>query len=209
MIAVIDYGMGNLRSIGKALERVGANVIVTNNPQRILDAEKIVLPGVGAFKDAMKNLEEMNLIPPILKSIKDGKPFLGICLGFQLLMTESEEFGIYKGFDIIKGKVVHFPSMNNGNKDSYPLKIPHMGWNTIHIEKGMPLLEDIEDNSFFYFVHSYYVVPDDKKVIAATTDYGITFTSGVEKDNIFAFQFHPEKSQEKGLKILKKFLGIK
>jgi glutamine amidotransferase len=152
---------------------------------------------VGAFRDCMRNLKDKYLIEPLISSIQKGKPYLGICLGLQILFTESEEFGLNKGLDIFKGKVVRFPEDN--------LKVPHMGWNTIKIIKRPPILSDIGDEKFFYFVHSYYVVPDDNDLIATTTDYGITFASMVWKDNIFATQFHPEKSQELGLRILKGF----
>jgi glutamine amidotransferase len=203
LIAVVDYGMGNLRSVQKALERVGCTVLVTSKPQQILDAHSIVLPGVGAFKDCIHNLEKLKLIDPILKSIKMGKPFLGICLGLQILFTESEEFGRTPGLDLIKGKIVRFPK---GNKPaSMRLKVPHMGWNSIFIKKDLPFFSGIEDGSFFYFVHSYYVDPDDEGIIATTTSYGIEFASSIRKENIFACQFHPEKSQRLGLQLLKNF----
>jgi len=206
--------MGNLRSVQKGFERVGQNVVVTDESKVVLDAAGVVLPGVGAFSDCMKNLKRKGLIDSVVKGIEGGKPYLGICLGLQILFTESEEFGISKGLDIIKGKVIKFPENMKGPLPSLPsglsvgpsfLKVPHMGWNRISIGRVAPLLKDIPDGSFFYFVHSYYVLPDDKDVIATTTDYGITFTSMVWKDNIFATQFHPEKSQEMGLRILKRF----
>ena len=206
MIAVVDYGMGNLRSVQKALERVGYTALVTNDPRQILSACSIVLPGVGAFKDCIHNLKRLNLVEPILKSIKTGKPFLGICLGLQILFTISEEFGETSGLNLIKGKVIRFSSKDTSNITR--LKIPHMGWNSITIKKELPLFSGIEDGSFFYFVHSYYVVPDDEGVIATTTDYGIEFTSGIQQDNIFACQFHPEKSQQIGLRLLKNFAKI-
>ncbi len=199
MIAIVDYGMGNLKSVEKGFQKVGIDARVTNNPRDIDDASGIVLPGVGAFRDCIKNLRESSLITSIIGSIKKGKPYLGICLGLQILFSESEEFGLSKGLDLLKGRVIRF-SFND--KD---LKIPHMGWNNIKIRKRPPLLEGIDDNSFFYFVHSYYVVPDDDDIIATTTDYGIEFTSMIWKDNIFATQFHPEKSQSLGLKVLKTF----
>ena len=203
MIAVVDYGMGNLRSVQKALEKVGYNALVTSNSEQILNARSIVLPGVGAFKDCISNLEKLNLIEPILKSIKGGKPFLGICLGLQILFTESEEFGKTAGLNCVKGRVTRF---SRGDKSAgILLKIPHMGWNAISLKKHLPLFSGIEDGSFFYFVHSYYVIPDDENVIATTTDYGIEFTSSIQKDNIFACQFHPEKSQQFGLQLLKNF----
>jgi glutamine amidotransferase len=203
VIAVVDYGMGNLRSVHKALEKVGFTARVTSNPQQIRDASSIVLPGVGAFKDCILNLEKLNLIEPILQSVRSGKPFLGICLGLQVLFSESEEFGKTPGLDVIKGRVVHF-----SQDDSSPvnrLKIPHMGWNSLSLKKTIPIFDKIEDGSFFYFVHSYYVAPDNTAVTATTTRYGIEFTSSIQKDNIFACQFHPEKSQQVGLQLLKNF----
>jgi len=207
LIAVVDYGMGNLRSVQKALEKVGHNVLVTSSPQQILDVHSIVLPGVGAFKDCIHNLEKLKLIDPILKSIKMGKPFLGICLGLQILFTESEEFGKTAGLDLIKGTVVRFPKGNTPAK--MRLKVPHMGWNSISMSKDIPCFSGIEEGSFFYFVHSYYVDPDDKGIVATTTSYGIEFTSSIQKENIFACQFHPEKSQRRGLQILKNFGKMK
>jgi len=208
VIAIIDYDMGNLRSVQKGFERVGHKCIITRNPKDILDASHVVLPGVGAFKDCMENLQNYGLIEPILNVINDGKPFLGICLGLQLLFTESEEFGIHKGLDIIKGRVVRFDFSNIEGSDDI-IKVPHMGWNNIKILQDAPLLKDIPDNSYFYFVHSYYVVPEDEDVIATKTDYGIEFTSSIWKDNIFACQFHPEKSQKMGSMILKNFGDLK
>lgn len=199
MIAIIDYGMGNLRSVQKGFERMGREAVVTREPRTILDASKVVLPGVGAFPDCMRNLEEYGLIDPVLKSISSGKPFLGICLGLQLLFTESEEFGLSKGLDIIKGKVNRFRVQDPA------FKIPHMGWNALSIKRRPPALQDVPDGSYVYFVHSFHVVPEDRGVIATTTNYGTEFVSSVWKDNIFACQFHPEKSQALGLSILKRF----
>jgi len=203
LIAVVDYGMGNLRSVQKALEKVGYTVLVTSDAQQILNARSIVLPGVGAFKDCIHNLEKLNLVEPILKSIKKGKPFLGICLGLQILFTESEEFGKTPGLNLVKGKVL---SLSRKSKTAHPrLKVPHMGWNSLSIKKNSPLFSGIEDGSFFYFVHSYYVVPDDKGIVTTTTSYGIEFVSSIQKGNIYACQFHPEKSQQVGLKLLSNF----
>ena len=199
MIAIIDYGMGNLRSVQKGFERVGREAVVTSDAKTILSASKVVLPGVGAFPDCMRNLREYGLIDVVLQSINSGKPFLGICLGLQLLFTESEEFGLSKGLDVIKGRVIRF------RLSDASLKIPHMGWNTVSIKRRPPALQDVPDNSYVYFVHSFHVVPEDKSVIATTTDYGMEFVSSVWKDNIFAVQFHPEKSQALGLSILKRF----
>ena len=196
MIAIIDYGMGNLRSVKKGFEKVRVKAKVVSTPHAILDADAIVLPGVGAFRDCMRNLEKLSLIDPILTSIQNGKPYLGICLGLQVLFAESEEFGSSSGLNIFRGKVVRF---------RVDLKVPHMGWNTVKLQQNTPLFQGIQDESFFYFVHSYYVVPEDSSLVAGTTDYGVTFTSMIWKDNIFATQFHPEKSQLSGLNILKNF----
>jgi glutamine amidotransferase len=196
MIAIVDYGMGNLRSVEKGFLKVGVDARIVSNPKAVDDARAVVLPGVGAFRDCMRNLKEKSLIESVLRSIQKGKPYLGICLGLQVLFTESEEFGIYKGLDILKGKVMRF---------RLTLKVPHMGWNKVKILRRSPLFEDIQDQAFFYFVHSFYVVPDDNDIVATTTEYGISFASMVWKENIFATQFHPEKSQETGLKILRNF----
>jgi glutamine amidotransferase len=203
MIAIIDYGMGNLRSVQKGFEKVGYEAIVTADPKRVLEADKVVLPGVGAFRDCIRNLEEGGFIEPILRVVRDGRPFLGICLGLQLLFTESEEFGLHRGLDIIPGRVVRFPEgmLENGEK----LAVPHMGWNQLTMRHGSPLFAGIPDGTNVYFVHSYYVQPDDHGVVATTTNYGIEFCSSICRDNVMATQFHPEKSQELGLKILKNF----
>ncbi len=207
MIAIIDYGMGNLRSVQKGFERVGHEAVVTSDAKTILNASKVVLPGVGAFPDCMRNLDENGLIDAVHKTIQSGKPFLGICLGLQLLFTESEEFGLSKGLDIIKGRVIRFkgPAFDASQSANGILKVPHMGWNSVSIKRRPPALQDIADKSHVYFVHSFHVVPEDKGVIATTTDYGIEFVSSVWKDNVFAVQFHPEKSQALGLSILKRF----
>jgi glutamine amidotransferase len=204
MIVIVDYDMGNLRSVQKAFEKVGMKATVTSNSEEVRRASKVVLPGVGAFKVGMENLKHYGLIDPIYRSIKEGKPFLGVCLGLQFLFTKSEEFGGGEGLDIIAGKVVRFP-VNLMDSKGVKLKVPHMGWNTINKKREVPVLKGIEDRSYFYFVHSYYVIPEDEEVIATSTDYGITFASSIHKDNIFACQFHPEKSQSSGLKILKNF----
>jgi glutamine amidotransferase len=203
MIAVIDYGMGNLRSVHKALEKVGYAAAVTSSPQAVLDAGALILPGVGAFRDCMRSLENLNLIQPILQSVRSGKPFLGICLGLQVLFTESDEFGTTPGLNLISGRVVRFAPDETPGAER--LKIPHMGWNTISKRRSVPILNGIEDGSFFYFVHSYFVVPENTPVTATVTGYGIEFTSSIQKDNIFACQFHPEKSQGVGLRLLKNF----
>ena len=208
MIAIIDYGMGNLRSVQKGLERVGHEAVVTSDKDTILNAHRVVLPGVGAFPDCMKNLTEMGLVDTVHKVIKSGRPFLGICLGLQLLFDEGEEFGVHKGLGVLKGRVVRFPTnVPNNTEELY--KIPHMGWNRLNIKRRAPHLEDIKDGDYFYFVHSYYVQPAEPDVAATTTDYGIEFVSSVWKDNVFATQFHPEKSQGLGLSILKRFGELK
>lgn len=197
MIAILDYGMGNLRSVEKAFLKVGHEAKVVSSPGAVEDAAAVVLPGVGAFRDCMRNLAESGLDTAVVKSIEKGKPFLGICLGLQLLFTESEEFGASTGLDIYRGKVVRFPSDG--------LKVPHMGWNGIKISRRPPMLENIPDGTYFYFVHSYYVVPDDASITAAQTEYGKVFTSMIWKDNVCATQFHPEKSQTAGLEFLRAF----
>jgi len=206
MIAVVDYDMGNLRSVQKAFEKVGHSTIVTRDPKAIRNASHVGLPGVGAFPDAMKNLERFGLIDPIVKSIEQGKPFLGLCLGLQLLFTEGEEFGIHGGLDIVKGRVVRFQISNNGTRAK--LSIPHMGWNTVKLKTPSPVFKDTPNESYFYFVHSYYVVPEDGRWVSATTEYGLEFVSSIWKDNIFACQFHPEKSQKQGLDLLKRFVEM-
>ncbi|CAI4030847.1 Imidazole glycerol phosphate synthase subunit HisH [Nitrospira tepida] len=210
MIAIIDYGMGNLRSVQKAFETVGCPAVVTRSPQVIRDASHVVLPGVGAFADCMKNLDHYGLIQPIRAAIQSGKPFLGICLGFQVLFSESEEFGLHKGLDILSGRVLRFPWTCKPSVDSRPagsagLKVPHMGWNQITIERRAPPLAEIENGASLYFVHSYYVAPADPSVIATTTTYGLSFASSIWRDNVVACQFHPEKSQSVGLRIVKNF----
>lgn len=197
MVAIVDYGMGNLRSVEKGFLRVGVDAKIVSDTKSIDDANAVVLPGVGAFKDCMRNLTDANLTGALVRAIQKGKPFLGICLGLQVLFSESEEFGICKGLDVFRGRVVRF---SEGE-----LKVPHMGWNNVRIVRRPPILDGIPDESYFYFVHSFYVAPQDKGIVATTTEYGSEFTSMVWKDNIFATQFHPEKSQELGLKILKGF----
>jgi glutamine amidotransferase len=200
-IVVVDYGMGNLGSVERALRKVGCEVIISSTPSLIQRAGGLVLPGVGSFRDCMVNLEKYGLTEPIKRFIFSGRPFLGICLGMQVLFTESEEFGHTPGLNILRGKVVHFPKGSG-------LKIPHMGWNKIRIKRRAPILKEIPDGSYLYFVHSYYVIPEDESVIATTTEYGIEFASNIWKDNIFACQFHPEKSQNIGLNILRRFKEV-
>jgi len=203
MITIIDYGMGNLRSVQKAFELFCPKVEVTSSAKDIAAADKVVLPGVGAFSKAMEELQKKGLAGAIRDSIKIGKPFLGICLGIQLLFSESEEAGRVKGLGILKGKVKRF-------KDTTGLKIPHMGWNRIATGKqqGARILDGVPDGSYMYFVHSYYVEPEDKDVVLCETGYGDNFTSAIQKDNICAFQFHPEKSQKIGLNIIKNFADL-
>lgn len=198
MIAIIDYGMGNLRSVSKAFEAVGHQAMITRDASVIRNASHVVLPGVGAFGDCMANLKQYQLVEPIKGAIQSGKPFLGICLGFQLLFTESEEFGRHEGLDIFPGKVRAF------TKDQ-ALKVPHMGWNQIAIQKPCPLFEGIANGSNWYFVHSFFVDPADQQITATMTSYGIPFTSSIWKDNVVACQFHPEKSQAVGLQLIQNF----
>ena len=205
MIVVIDYGMGNLHSVRKALEVVGAKVRVSSRAEEILKADKIVFPGVGSFGEAMKELNRRKLVKPIKDAIAGGKPFLGLCLGLQLLFERSEEAPGVKGLGILKGDVKRF-----GVKG---LKVPHMGWNNIAFSYqpsafSLRILKSVPKGSYMYFVHSYYVKPKDKRIVLTTTNYGIDFVSGVCKDNVYAFQFHPEKSQALGLKILKNFVRL-
>ncbi|MBX3236684.1 MAG: imidazole glycerol phosphate synthase subunit HisH [Nitrospiraceae bacterium] len=204
MIAIIDYGMGNLRSVHNAFVAAGCRAVVTRDPRVIADAAKVVLPGVGAFGDCMANLEQYDLIDPIRRAVASGKPFLGICLGLQVLFTESEEFGLHKGLDIIPGRVKRF-EFKTGQPAG--LKIPHMGWNSIEIVKPAPLFAGVPSGSHCYFVHSYYVEPTDQTVVASTTDYGGRFASAVSRENLVACQFHPEKSQSVGLQLIKNFGG--
>lgn len=198
MIAIIDYGMGNLRSVSKAFEAVGHQAMVTRDLAEIRKASHVVLPGVGAFGDCMANLKRLDLVESIRSTIKSGKPFLGICLGLQLLFSESEEFGLHAGLDIIPGRVRKF--------DLDPsLKVPHMGWNQIKMQKTCPIFDGIADGSNWYFVHSYFVDPADRIVVATMTTYGMPFVSSIWKDNVVACQFHPEKSQASGLRLIKNF----
>jgi glutamine amidotransferase len=193
MIRIIDYGMGNLRSVQKAFEKLGVAAEIVSSPDQIASAEKLVLP-----RDAIHELERLELVEPIREYIRRDKPFLGICLGLQLLFDVSFEDGEWKGLGVLAGDVVRFPAIPD-------LKVPHMGWNTLDRNGNCPLLNGIPVEASVYFVHSYYVRPTDESVIAATTDYGIRFTSMVQRGNLFATQFHPEKSQKVGLKLLENF----
>jgi glutamine amidotransferase len=201
MIAIIDYGMGNLRSVQKGLERVGHAATITNDPAALADAERLILPGVGAFRDAISALRERKLVAPIRAAIDSGKPFLGVCLGLQLLFDVSYEDGEHQGLGIVPGEVVRFQLPGE-------YKVPHMGWNEVRLRRRPPVFAGIEDRAHFYFVHSYYVVPRDSAVIALETDYAEPFCSGIWRDNLFAVQFHPEKSQDAGLRLLKNFAEL-
>jgi glutamine amidotransferase len=205
-VAVIDYGMGNLHSIAKALQHAApdVDVQVTSNPQLIKQADRVVFPGVGAIRDCMQALHDTGLAN-VIKEVALQKPLLGICLGMQALLSDSEENNHTACLNILSGQVVHFPQPlfdESGNV----LKIPHMGWNQVQQQINHPLWENIAQNSRFYFVHSYYAVPNDKEIIAATSDYPVSFACALSQRNIFAVQFHPEKSQTVGLQLLKNFL---
>jgi len=195
LIAIIDYGSGNLRSISNAFRRIGADALVTSSSKTMDEADAIVLPGVGAFGSAMEKLEESR--ETILENIGEGKPFLGICLGLQVLLNESQESPGVRGLGLVPGRVLRIPPGN---------KVPHMGWNQLIIKRDSQLLDGVDDE-YFYFVHSYHAEPEGD-VVSATTDYGIEMTAVIEKDNIHATQFHPEKSGEAGLDILRNFTGI-
>jgi len=203
-IVIIDYGMGNLRSAQKAFEKVGYAAKLSSDPADIAAADKLVLPGVGAFRDCIGNLRAGGFVEPLKAHVAAGKPLLGICVGLQLLFTESEEFGRHAGLDIIPGKVVRFPA--GMRQDGEELKVPHMGWNSLQVRRASPVLKGAPAGSFVYFVHSYYAVPDDPEVVAAEATYGdVTFCASLWRDNVMATQFHPEKSQTVGLAMLKNF----
>jgi imidazole glycerol-phosphate synthase subunit HisH len=202
MITIIDYGMGNLRSVQKAFEKIGHAALVSSDPAEVAAADKVVLPGVGAFEDAIGELRRLRLDRPVLDAIGVGKPFLGICLGLQLLFDVSYENGRHEGLGVLRGEVVRFELPKE-------FSVPHMGWNQVSIRRPTPCMQDLADGSYFYFVHSFYVVPEDRSVIAAETDYGGPFCSAIAFDRVFATQFHPEKSQSDGLRILKNFAELK
>jgi glutamine amidotransferase len=201
MITIVDYGMGNLRSVQKAFERLGHAAVITADPDAVARATKLVLPGVGAFRDAVARLRSAGLDQPIVEHIHAGKPFLGICLGLQLLFTTSYEDGVYEGLNIFPGEVVRFDP-------ALPIKVPHMGWNQLRIRRSAPALRGLPDGAAVYFVHSYHVVPRDPDLTATETDYPTPFTSAVWRDNVFATQFHPEKSQRVGLALLHNFAAL-
>lgn len=206
MLAIIDYGSSNLRSVQKAFERVGAKAVVTSDPAVIDAAPAVAFPGQGAFGDAMHNLRRLGLLEPIHRAVQSGKPFFGICVGMQVLMEIGEEMGLHQGLGIFPGRVSRFP--DGMLAPDGPCKIPHIGWNQIHFRQPSPLLAGIDDGSFVYFDHSYYVDPADPAIVVATTDYGIDFASIVARDNVYAIQFHPEKSQAVGLRMLRNFVEL-
>nr|MDO8076653.1 imidazole glycerol phosphate synthase subunit HisH [Candidatus Freyarchaeota archaeon] len=195
LVAIVDYGVGNLRSLEKAFQRVGADCVITNMEKELAESDAIALPGVGAFRDAMKNLEPLSQF--IIDFVKEGKPLLGVCLGMQLLFSESTEDGLHRGLNIVKGRVVRLPPS---------VKIPHIGWNTLTFDKENPLFEGVSDNPYVYFVHSYYPVPENQSVTVAWTEYGVRFSSVIHDKSVYATQFHPEKSGSVGLKILENFV---
>lgn len=201
MIAIIDYDAGNIKSVEKALKTLGQDVVVTRDAVTILNADKVILPGVGAFGDAMEKLHTYGLVEVIHKVVESKKPFLGICLGLQLLFESSEEAPGVKGLGVLKGKIIKIPE--NGE-----LKIPHMGWNSLHLQNDGRLFQNLPQDPYVYFVHSYYLLAEDESIVKATTDYSTCIHASVEKDNVFACQFHPEKSSNVGLRILKNFCEI-
>ena len=201
MIAIIDYDAGNIKSVEKALQKLGAEVIITKDAEVILNADKVILPGVGAFGDAMANLNKYGLVDVIHKVVEKGTPFLGICLGLQLLFERSDETPGVQGLGILKGEILRIPE--NGE-----LKIPHMGWNSLHLQNNGRLYKGLQENAYVYFVHSYYLRAQEEEIVKATTEYSVNIHASVEKGNVFACQFHPEKSSDVGLKILKNFVEL-
>jgi len=199
-IVIVDYGSGNLRSVQRSFERAGFSSQITRDPNVVFEATHLVVPGVGAFSDCMDNLKKLGLLSPIKAFIQADKPYLGMCLGLQVLFSEGTEFGSKPGLGILPGQVIRFPKNE--------LKVPHMGWNQIQIQKEIPHLKGIPNGAYFYFVHSFYGTPEDKTCIATTTDYGVQFPSAVAQGRLFACQFHPEKSQEMGRKLLKNFANL-
>lgn len=200
-IVIVDYGSGNLRSVQRGFDRLGIHAEISGDPMRVAEASHLVVPGVGAFGDCMANLKKLDLLAPISASIRAEKPYLGICLGLQILFSEGTEFGTHPGLGLIPGQVIPFTTSE--------LKIPHMGWNQIKVEQETPFLKDIPNGSYFYFVHSFYGLPKEADWIATTTEYGVPFPSAVVRDRLFACQFHPEKSQQMGLAILSNFAELK
>lgn len=204
MIKIVDYGMGNLRSVQKAFERVGASAEICDRPEQIENADKLILPGVGAFRDAIAELKNRGMVEPVLEHIAADRPFLGICLGLQLLMDVSEEDGEWEGLGVISGRVVRFKDQ----PDRPDLKIPHMGWNSLERVQHAPIFKGVPDDAHFYFVHSYHVVPEDDAVVAARVEHGETVAAVVARGSMFATQFHPEKSQNAGLTLLSNFAAL-
>jgi glutamine amidotransferase len=201
MLAIIDYEMGNLRSVQKAFESVGHSAVITSDPAVLADAEKIVLPGVGAFRDAIAALRARKLVEPIRAAVERGKPFLGVCLGMQLLFDKSYEDGEHEGLGIVPGEVLRF-------RVPREFKVPHMGWNQVQFLRRPPVFDGVAEGAYYYFVHSYYVSPKDPGVTATETDYPQPFCSSIWRDNVYAVQFHPEKSQAAGLRLLKNFAEL-
>lgn len=206
MVTIIDYDIGNLRSIEKGFERVGVDVVRTDDPRRILDADRLVLPGVGAFGACIDEIRHRGLEEPIRTSIDAGTPFLGVCVGMQLLFETGHEKGTHRGLGVLPGRVVHFEEASGGNMDD--LVIPHMGWNTLVPTRDHPLLDHVDENPYVYFVHSYHVVADRSADVLATTTYGHDFPSVVQHDHVYGVQFHPEKSQGVGLQLLENFATV-
>ena len=201
MIAIIDYDAGNIKSVEKALQYLGEEAVITRDREEILASDKVILPGVGAFGDAMEKLHQYGLVDTIQEVVDRRIPVLGICLGLQLMFESSDEAPGVKGLGLLPGKILRIPKKGD-------MKIPHMGWNDIKIKEGAKLFAGLEDHPYVYFVHSYYLQADDPSIVAATTEYGVTIHASVEKDNIFACQFHPEKSSTVGLQILKNFIAL-
>ena len=214
MIAIIDSGLANLRSVQKGFERVGSRARIVEDPRLLGEAAGIVLPGVGAFADGIAKLSRHGFIEPLRRAIEQGKPVLGICLGLHFLFSESEEFGLHKGMDLLPGRVQRFtgdtpdPGSGGTRPPGARLKVPHMGWNRVRTVRPAPILAGLPEEPFFYFVHSYFVEPADPNVTAGITEYGRWFTSVIWRDNLFATQFHPEKSQASGLKLLANFAAL-
>jgi glutamine amidotransferase len=207
VIAIIDYDIGNLRSVQKAIQRVGGDARLITKPAELAQADKVVLPGVAAFGDAIEELRAMGLVEPLRQAVGEGMPYLGFCLGLQMLFDVSYENGEHPGLGILPGKVVRFDfAARAGGPER--LSVPHMGWNQARIRRPGPMLQGVPDDAYVYFAHSYHVVPDDPAVVATTTDYGGPFVSAVWKDNVFATQFHPEKSQAVGLRLLENFVNL-
>lgn len=207
MLTIIDYGIGNLRSIEKAFQSVGANVLRTDDPKRIAEAERLVLPGVGAFGACADEIRKRDLEKPIHDYVATGRPFLGVCVGMQLLFEIGEERGEHAGLGLLSGRVVHFHHEGN-NGTTQGLKVPHMGWNTVDLHRASPLLKNLGTPPYFYFVHSYHAQPEQAEDVLGATNYGASFAAIVQRNNVFGVQFHPEKSQKDGLQILKNFCEI-